>query len=108
MVEPAGDSKLWGTFSAKASLPVSVAAPSAAAEVETRNCLRFTLVFSFIIEPDSYDLEFERICARYFRVFCASALGLLCFISLGLTQTLSGGKGLELPSILRSETEPVH
>jgi hypothetical protein len=56
MVEPAGDRKLWGAFSAKTSLPVSAAAPRAAAEVEAKNCLRFTLVFSFMMEPDLYEL----------------------------------------------------
>ena len=39
------------------SLPVSAAAPRAAAELEARNCLRFTLVFSFMTESDLYELE---------------------------------------------------
>src|ERR1022692_3720709 len=100
MVEPVGDSKLWGTFSARTSLPVSAAAPRAAAEVEARNCLRFTLVFSFMTDPDSYDLEFDRICARYFRAFCAGSVGLLCFIFPGLAQTVWGCKSFDLRSIL--------
>src|SRR6266850_4524375 len=49
---PATDRKVGGVITADTSFPCKAATPMAAAEVEARNCLRLTPVFSFMKSPE--------------------------------------------------------